>query len=244
MADAFGVALADCFSGKPGVHVVERTDGHLSIGYATPYFWPQAKWPEYQQQLILGARGRVLDIGCGAGRFALHLIAQGLEVIGIDISAKAVEVAKQRGVSEVRQESILNVGQAEFGAFDTILLMGNGLGLLGNPRRARWLLKRRLAPIALGHTKILLDGVDFSREELPSHRNYIRANLAGGRPAGQLRVRVRYQELATRWFDLLLLSPSELSQLVQGTGWNVLEVIERTGTGEYAAVLGLTGGTG
>ena len=47
-------------------------------------------------------RGRVLDLGCGAGRVGLHLQSRGHDVVGIDVSPLAVEIAGQRGLADVR----------------------------------------------------------------------------------------------------------------------------------------------
>lgn len=41
-------------------------------------------------------RGTALDVGCGAGREAVFLAQCGFDVIGVDISSKAMEIAKQR----------------------------------------------------------------------------------------------------------------------------------------------------
>ena len=45
---------------------------------------------------LLPAGGTVLDIGCGAGREAIFLAKCGFRVIGVDISTKALEIAKSR----------------------------------------------------------------------------------------------------------------------------------------------------
>jgi hypothetical protein len=52
---------------------------------------------------------------------------------------------------------------------------------------------------------------------------------------GQLRVRIRYRELTTRWFDWLQVSEAELSELLEGTGWLLTRTL---GDGpSYVAVL-------
>jgi hypothetical protein len=52
---------------------------------------------------------------------------------------------------------------------------------------------------------------------------------------GQLRVRVRYRDLATRWIDWLQVSPEELQELVEGTGWRLSRTL---GDGpSYVAIL-------
>jgi hypothetical protein len=38
---------------------------------------------------------------------------------------------------------------------------------------------------------------------------------------GQLRVRIRYRNLSTPWMDWLQLSPHELTELLEGTGWRL-----------------------
>ncbi|XKK38796.1 methyltransferase domain-containing protein [Nocardiopsis sp. ARC36] len=74
------------------------------------------------------AEGRVLDVGVGAGRHALALQASGKDVVGLDPSPGAVEVARQRGV-DARLGSIA-APPADIGRFDALLLLGNNLGLL------------------------------------------------------------------------------------------------------------------
>ncbi len=49
-------------------------------------------WPE-------GKRLRVFDAGCGDARLSQHLVKHGHAVSGIDASAAAVRIAKQRGVA-------------------------------------------------------------------------------------------------------------------------------------------------
>jgi len=47
-------------------------------------------------------RGRVLDVGCGAGRVAIHLEPRGQAVLSIDVSPGAVRTAGERGARDVR----------------------------------------------------------------------------------------------------------------------------------------------
>jgi len=46
--------------------------------------------------LELRAGQRLLDVGCGPGRHALALAAQGIEVVGIDISQRFIDIATER----------------------------------------------------------------------------------------------------------------------------------------------------
>ena len=48
------------------------------------------------EALGLAAGDRVLDVGCGTGRHALELARRGIDVVGVDISERFVEIARSR----------------------------------------------------------------------------------------------------------------------------------------------------
>jgi SAM-dependent methyltransferase len=50
-----------------------------------------------------GFRSRVLDVGCGSGENALYLASRGLDVVGVDWSGRAIEIA--RGKAATRASS-------------------------------------------------------------------------------------------------------------------------------------------
>jgi hypothetical protein len=54
--------------------------------------------------------------------------------------------------------------------------------------------------------------------------------------AGQLRIRIRHGTYATPWFDYLLVSPEEMAELAEGTGWELARVIDE-GEHVYVGVL-------
>ncbi|HDO42228.1 MAG TPA: methyltransferase domain-containing protein [Candidatus Bathyarchaeota archaeon] len=53
-----------------------------------------------EQEAMKFIRGRVLDIGCGAGRHSIYLQNKGFNVIGIDISPLAIKVCRLRGLKK------------------------------------------------------------------------------------------------------------------------------------------------
>jgi len=233
--DAYGHAMLDHLHGEPQCEIVERDDGHIDISNgATFYFAPYKEWPASERQAIQLARGRVLDVGCGAGRCALYLQEQGHEVVGIDISPLAVEVCKQRGVRQAFPLSVTEVSR-KLGLFDTIVMFGNNLGLLGSERRGRWLL-RRFHALTSPDARILGETRDPYATADPDHLAYHALNRARGRMGGQVRLRVRYRRYATPWFDYLFLAREELDQLIQGTGWHIAAAIGGR-EGNYIAVL-------
>jgi len=178
-------------------------------------------------------RGRVLDFGCGAGRVGLHLQSRGHEVVGIDVSPLAVRVARQRGLADVRLGTLDSAIRAEE-CFDTILLLGNNLGLLAGERPGRRLLGK-LARIASDRGRILAGSYDPYDGASELARRYHERNRERGRMGGVERLRVRYRQYATPWYDVLFASREELAWLAEGTGWVASRFVDN-GAG-YVAVL-------
>ena len=237
--DAYGHAIADYLRGQPATEIVEREDGLItnSIG-AFAYFAPYERWSDYERKAIRFAHGRVLDVGCGAGRVLLHLQERGLECVGIDNSPLAVKVCKERGCRHVRGASVTEVNR-RWGVFDTIVMFGNNFGLFGSYKRARWLL-RRFNTITSPKALIIAASTDPYDTNEPEHTWYHRHNRRRGRMGGQLRLRVRHMKYRTPWFDYLLVSVTEMRALLAGTGWRIARIIESPGP-SYAAVIEKSG---
>lgn len=123
--DAFGHALSDYLYGRGrGYEVIEREDGYVDIsGGRETYLADYPRWPAHQRLAIKYAKGRVLDVGCGAGRHALYLQRKGLDVLGIDVSPLAVSVCRRRGLKHARVISETQISAA-LGTFDTVLMLG------------------------------------------------------------------------------------------------------------------------
>ena len=227
MADAFGQMLL----GGTGLEIIERDDGFLDA-VKMVYFAPVADWPAVERRALRFVRGRVLDAGVGAGRAALELQRRGRSVVGIDISPGAVEVARARGVRDVRLLAFEDLDDS-VGRFDTIVMFGNNFGLFRSPSNAKRLL-RRLRPLA---DRIVAGSNDPHATEDAAHLAYQDHNRTRGRMPGQLRLRVRYRNLIGPWFDYLIISPDEMATILEGTGWRIHRLLQQTGSGYYVAVL-------
>jgi len=222
--DAYGRAMWDYFHSKRGFEVVERDDGLISTSSGPPYYLADfKKGPTHQRKAIQLAKSKVLDVGCGAGRVALHLQRKGLDVLGIDNSSLAIKVCKLRGVKKAKAMSIMQVSR-NLGIFNTIVMYGNNFGLFGGFKRARWLLKR-FHRMTGPQGRIIAESNDPyprpGRPGLPCHLEYHKWNRRRGRMGGQLRFRIRYMTYATPYFDYLLVSKDEMRDIVAGTGWKI-----------------------
>jgi SAM-dependent methyltransferase len=219
--DVYGALLADALTGRRALEIVERDDGFVTAFDARYLLAPFRRWDDpLERRAMRFVRGRVLDVGCGGGRVCLHLQQRGLEVVGIDSSPGAIDCCRRRGVEDARVLP-LDAFDGSLGRFDIVVFLGQNFGMLGSRSRARRLLTRLASQVATEGGRIVAETFDPHALDDPLQRRYLERNRRRGRMPGQLRVRVRYRDLATPWLDWLQVSPSELTALLEGTGWRL-----------------------
>jgi SAM-dependent methyltransferase len=232
--DAYGNEILALFEGNDIAEIIERDDGYIDSMGGGYLFAPISQWDAGERQAIKLARGRVLDVGAGGGRHAVYLQNKGLDVTVIDISPRAIEVCKRRGVKKARVLDFAKI-RPSLGTFDTVLMFGNNFGLFGSPARAKRLL-RTLHKMTSPDARILGETLDPYQTTNPDHLAYHRMNRRRGRMPGQVRIRVRSRRLKSPWFDYLFVSRKEMRELVEGTGWRVVRTIPPRGP-NYVGVI-------
>lgn len=234
--DVYGTMLLDYLEGREAWEVIERDDGHLSLGPGPlRYFAAYKDWRPAEREAMEYARGRVLDIGCGAGRHMLHLRRLGYQTIGIDSSPGVADVCARQGLIDVHVTDLDSL-DGRFGPFNTVLMLGLGSGFFGNIQRGKRILVN-LHSITSDDGLILAgNGSPHSVMDDESSQEYMRRNIAEGKPEGYRRVRIRYRSYATPWFDILRLSDTEMNDLINDTGWTMRNVI-REESSYYVGVL-------
>jgi SAM-dependent methyltransferase len=80
--------------------------------------------------LLRAVTGPLLDIGCGPGRMVRAAAELGMAALGVDVSAAAIEVARESGLS-VLQASVFDSLPGE-GAWQTVLLVDGNIGIGGD----------------------------------------------------------------------------------------------------------------
>ena len=236
--DAYGQQLWGYFkTGEPESEIIERDDGLISRGQygGKLYFSEYKDWQKIEKEAMKNVRGRVLDIGCGAGRHSLYLQGKGLDVTGIDNSPLAIKICRQRGLKKAKVLGIEEVGKLKPDSFDTVIMMGNNFGLFGSFRLAQTLLKK-LHRVTSPDALIIAMTRDPYTTKDPAHVAYHKLNRKRGRMPGQLRIRVRYKSVIGNWFDYLLVSKDELRKILKNTGWGVERFIDGK-DGQYIMLL-------
>ncbi len=234
--DAYGQEVWSHFKGERNFEIIEREDGYFDVSSGAPaYFAEYEDWPEHHKKVMKSVRGKVLDIGCGAGRHAIYLQGRGFDVTGIDSSPLAIKVCRLRGLKKARVMPIAEIGNFAPCSFDTILMLGNNFGLFGSLINARRLL-RKLYRITSDDAKIIAESNDPYGTRNRFHLAYQRANRGRGRMSGQLRIRIRYMKYVGRWFDYLIVSREEMREILKETGWNATQFIDSGGS-PYIAII-------
>ncbi|MDD3730821.1 MAG: class I SAM-dependent methyltransferase [candidate division Zixibacteria bacterium] len=234
-ADAFGREIYDYYTRRTGYEIVERDDGLIEIGAGpAAYFADFTEWPDYEKKAMKFVRGRVLDIGCGAGRHSQYLQKKGFECVGIDNSPLAVKVCRLRGIKKVKLMD-LNKLNTHFGIFDTVLMLGNSFAILSDEKKAHLIIKKLFKLTSPGGL-IIAQTRDPYQTDMREHKEYHSNNKKKGKPAGWARIRVRYKKYVTPWMEYLFYSRLELDNMLSNTGWKISKII-RGQTGIYLAII-------
>ncbi|MBA9079466.1 class I SAM-dependent methyltransferase [Rufibacter quisquiliarum] len=211
MSDPLGAAIKAYWEGNKKAVIQVYTDqadpDELPVHYL---FRKEEEMPEREQFALSLCRGRVLDVGAGAGSHAVALQQKGLEVTALEISEKAAQVQKARGVQQVVVGDMFQMPPTP--SFDTVLLLMNGIGIAGTLEQLPQFLdicKRWLAPGG----QILLESSDilYLYEE---EDGSVLLDLNGAY-YGELTYVMEYRQERSQPFDWLFIDYSLLEQYAQ-----------------------------
>ena len=158
MKDLFGKAILDYQTHNSPEDLITETSiseaDEMSVAYLFRSF---AEMPQLEQKALQLAKGKVLDVGCGAGSHALYLQEKGFDVTAIDISANAIKACELRGMKKAKVQDIM---QLEGDQYDTILLLMNGAGMCGRLKNLPNFLQK-LKSLLTDTGQILVDSSDI-----------------------------------------------------------------------------------
>lgn len=238
--DAFGQVLLNYYKKQPSFEIIERDDGHINLSAGGEYYFSTyPTWRKHEKKAIRYVRGRSLDIGCGAGRVLLYLQDKEIDAEGIDISPLAIKVCKLRGVKNVKLMNIKDIRYLNSNKFDTIIMFTGGFALFSTPNNAKRILKE-MYKITSDNGIIIAESRDPYITNNPIHFRYHKNNMAKGKIAGQMRVRIRFLQYSTDWINFLLVSKKEMAEILKGTGWKIKRFIDSedfNNDGQYIAII-------
>lgn len=227
MKDLFGQAILDYQTNNSPENIITETniseEDEMDVSYLFRSF---AAMPKIEQKALQLSKGKILDVGCGAGSHALYLQEKGLDVIAIDISEKAIEACRLRGVKKAEVFDVLDLDSENHqneNKFDTILLLMNGTGIFGKLNQiSKYMI--HLKSLLNEGGQILIDSSDLiymydqdedGAYEIPATGYY-----------GELTFTISYKNETEKPFDWLYLDYNTLQNAAHAHGLNCELLLE------------------
>lgn len=214
MKDLFGKAILDFQTNNSPENLITETsiseEDEMSVAYL---FRTYEEMPKLEQKALQLAKGKTLDVGCGAGSHGLYLQNEkNIDVTSIDISEKAIQACLLRGLKNTRVQNVLDLKNE---TFDTITLLMNGTGIFGTIKNTPNFLQK-LKSLLNENGQILIDSSDiiymFDEDEdggkwLPSNEYY-----------GELEFNITYKGEKENAFPWLYLDYNTLQNAAHDNG--------------------------
>lgn len=221
MKDVLGHAIADYYHRRGNARLwVHHAFGPKDEMPVEVYFRDMNDMPELEWIALQHCRGKILDIGAGAGSHSLALSRMGLDCTALEISSLAAAVMKERGIKKVRCQDFFTLRS---GRYDTLLLLMNGIGLAGTLNGLRAFFVRTQKLLRPGG-RLIFDSSDV-------------AYLYKGRPPrspyyGEVIYQYEYRRQKSEPFSWLFVDIKTLQAIAREMGWEI-EVLYRDARDQY-----------
>ena len=220
--DLHGKAILDYYQGEENATLL------IHNSYDTPeempvevFFREELDFSTLEHLALIECKGKVLDLGAGAGAHSLVLQSRGMDVFALENSPGCIEVMKMSGVAHC----ILADYQKHQGSYDTLLILMNGLGLAGKLKLVPAFLEKCIS-LLNPDGQILIDSSDIS---------YLYENLA--KPSGyygEVSYQYEYQGIKSGWFDWVYVDQHTLKEITDRMNLHI-EVLTTDENEQYLA---------
>lgn len=223
MKDLFGQAILDYQTNNSPEDLITETtiseEDEMSVAYL---FRSYEEMPLMEQKALELARGKVLDVGCGAGSHSLYIQnKRNLQVTSIDISTNAIKACTLRGLKNAKVQDVMTLADEKY---DTILLLMNGAGMCGKLKNIPNFLLKLKSLLSPGG-QILLDSSDiiymFDDDEdggkwIPSANHYY----------GEIVFNISYKGEKEKPFDWMFIDYNTLQNAALDNGLQCQLILE------------------
>ncbi len=214
--DVLGDAVLDYQKGDYTEDIITSSSLDAEDVMPLPYLFRDfSAMPTLEQEALKLCKGKVLDIGCGAGSHSLYLQNKRFEVTALDSSKGAIEVCKLRGLENAIQSDIYDSKDQKY---DTLLLLMNGVGIVGKLNRLDQFFKHLKTLLNPGG-QILLDSSDiiYMFEEDQDGGRWIPAGTAY---YGEVTFTMSYKNQKSKPFSWLYLDANTLKNAANASHLN------------------------
>ncbi len=229
----FGHALRAYAEGRADAQIsIRRDDGFEASLPVSHFFRDPGQFSPIENTALERCHGHVLDVGAGTGLHALALQSRGLTITCIDICPEAVDIMVERGVATAVCADIFTFDR---GPFDTVLMLGHGIGMVENLDGLDRFL-HHVSSLSDPRGQVLLHSMDVRATGDPANLAYHEANRAAGRYVGETRIRFEFDGQPGPYCGWLHVDCETLTKRAAPLGWRCEMVLEQAG-GDYVARL-------
>lgn len=213
---------------------VQKYHDRVAVRYDHSYddpFWQWhdgLTWDHLKTFLPRESRAPVVDLGCGTGKWGVRLLKSGFAVTFLDISHQMVDQARRKAGemgcldrANFIQADLSDLSKLQAGEFPLAVALGEPIGCTPTPARTMKGIRRILTDdgVLLATFDNRLATIDFYVERGDA------AEVARFLKDGKSHWLTKDRE---ERFDLITFSPEGVRKLVEGAGFQLLDMIGKT----------------
>lgn len=221
--EPLGKALLDYYNGDSlaSLNVISDFEPPVMMS-AELFFRGPELFSSLEQIAMRLCKGRILDIGAGAGSHVLSLQEFGYPVTAIDICTGIVKVMRLRGVKDARYADIFKFRMDGFplgSKFDTLLMLMNGIGIVGNlSRLGQFFTHAKTLLNPNGERQLIMDSLDMRRSVTDAEKNARMLDKSRDY-FGEVKYHLEYKGEMGPEYSWLYVDPDKLLEIAGRSGW-------------------------
>ncbi|MEK6799591.1 MAG: methyltransferase domain-containing protein [Planctomycetota bacterium] len=208
----------------------DRVAHQYDASYEDAYWqWHDTLTWEYLKPFLpRDANATVLDLGCGTGKWAAKLLKSGYRVVCVDISARMLDqsrakVDEQGGARRASfvQADLCDLSMLPEGGAAMAVALGDPIGCTSSPPTAMKQIRKALAPggvlTATFDNKLTTIDFHLKRGDAEELAEFLRSGRTHW-----------LTKDAAEQFEITTYSPEELRELMNRSGFEVLDLVGKT----------------
>lgn len=221
MKDLHGQAILDYYKGQEDVSLwIHNNYDEPEEMPVEVFFRDEMDFSVLENLALIECKGKVLDLGAGAGALSLVLQNRAFDVTALENSPGCVQVMQQSGV----QKCVMADLTGHQATYDTVLAMMNGIGLAGTLDKVPAFLRKCMSLLE-DDGQLLIDSSDI---------RYLYEDGITPPAAyhGEVRYQYEYKGHKGDWFDWVYVDASTLLATITQTGLQG-EILHTDETGQF-----------
>jgi hypothetical protein len=197
------------------------------------FFRSHNEMPRLERIALKMCRGKILDIGAGAGCHSVYLQNCGKDVTALEISQLCCEVLKKRGIKKIINNDILSFSGERF---NTILMLMNGIGIAKNISGLKDMLSH-LKKLLLPNGSIIVDSSDLIYLYQEENGSFL-FDINSKNYYGEIEYQLKYKNIVGETYSWLFADNVILFEIAEELGYQA-KIIDYGPHYDYLAELTL-----